>query len=64
MDFRYSARTAAGARISGSLSATDRESAVAGLRSHALFVTSVEPKRLWHRDLHLPRPARERDARA
>jgi type IV pilus assembly protein PilC len=56
MDFRYSARTATGALIRGSLSAADRESAVAGLRSRALFVTSVEPQRLWQRDLHWPRP--------
>ena len=56
MDFRYSARTAGGARITGSLSAADRESAVAGLRSRALFVTSVEPKRIWHYDFRLPHP--------
>ncbi len=56
MDFHYSARTAGGARINGSLSAADRESAVAGLRSRALFVTSLEAQRLWHSDLHLPRP--------
>jgi len=56
MDFRYSARTAAGVLIRGSLSAADRQSAVAGLRSRALFVTSVEPQRHRRRDLHWPRP--------
>jgi len=56
MDFRYSARTAAGVRIRGSFSAPDRESAVASLRGRALFVTSVEAQRLRHRDLHWPRP--------
>ena len=56
MDFRYSARTAAGARIRGSFNAPDRESAVASLRGRALFVTSVEPQRLRHRDFRWPRP--------
>jgi type IV pilus assembly protein PilC len=46
MDFRYTARTAAGAVVRGRLNAADIETAVAGLRRRALFVTAVEPKRL------------------
>lgn len=45
MDFRYVARTAAGAAVRGRLDAPDIDSAVAGLRRRALFVTAVEPVR-------------------
>lgn len=44
MDYRYTARTAGGAVVRGSLNAPDVESAVAGLRRRALFVTAVEPR--------------------
>lgn len=44
-DFRYAARTAAGALVRGRLSAADAESAAAGLRRRALFVTSLAPLR-------------------
>jgi len=54
MDFRYTARTAAGAVVRGQLSAADVESAVAGLRRRALFVTAVEPKRAWNREIRQP----------
>ena len=43
MDFRYSARTAAGALVRGRLDAVDWESAAAGLRRRALFVTHLAP---------------------
>jgi type IV pilus assembly protein PilC len=56
MDYRYTARTASGAVVRGWLSAPDAESAVAGLRRRALFVTAVEPKRFWNRDLRWPHP--------
>ena len=55
MDFHYSARTAAGAIVRGRLNAADVESAVAGLRRRALFVTAVEPLRRWNRELQWPR---------
>ncbi len=55
MDFRYTARTAAGAVVRGRLNAVDIETAVAGLRRRALFVTAVEPSRVWNRDLRRPR---------
>jgi len=51
MDFRYTARTASGAVLRGWVKATDVESAVAGLRRRALFVTAVEPRRLWNREI-------------
>jgi type IV pilus assembly protein PilC len=54
MDFHYTARTAAGARVRGRLRAADAESAAAGLRRRALFVTAVEPRRGWHHDLRWP----------
>ena len=54
MDFRYTARTAAGAVVRGQVSAADVESAVAGLRRRALFVTAVEPKRAWNREIRQP----------
>jgi type IV pilus assembly protein PilC len=43
MDFTYTARTAAGAFVRGRLNAGDAESAAAGLRRRALFVTSLAP---------------------
>ncbi len=55
MDFRYTARTADGAVVRGWLNAADVESAVSGLRRRALFVTAVEPKRPWNRELRWPR---------
>jgi type IV pilus assembly protein PilC len=54
MDFRYTARTATGALVRGWLNATNAESAAEGLRRRALFVTAVEPKRLWNRPLRWP----------
>jgi type IV pilus assembly protein PilC len=54
MDFRYTARTAAGAVVRGWLNAADVESAVAGLRRRALFVTAVEPRRIWNREFRWP----------
>jgi type IV pilus assembly protein PilC len=54
VDFRYTARTAEGAVVRGWLNAADMESAVAGLRRRALFVTGVEPKRIWNRDFRWP----------
>lgn len=54
MDFRYTARTAAGDVVRGWLNAADVESAVAGLRRRALFVTAVEPKRIWNREVRWP----------
>jgi type IV pilus assembly protein PilC len=51
MDLYYTARTATGAVVRGRLDAADVESAVAGLRRRALFVTAVEQKRFWNRDL-------------
>jgi type IV pilus assembly protein PilC len=56
MDFRYTARTTSGAVLRGWVNATDVDSAVAGLRRRALFVTAVEPKRLWNVELRWPRP--------
>ncbi len=41
LDFRYRARTSAGEIVAGSMRARDRNSALAALRSRALFVTSV-----------------------
>jgi type IV pilus assembly protein PilC len=55
MDFRYTARSAAGAVVRGRLDAPDIESALAGLRRRALFVTSVEPGRRNVRPFHRPR---------
>jgi type IV pilus assembly protein PilC len=55
MDFRYTARTAAGAAVRGRLEAPDIESAVAGLRRRALFVTAVEPGPNGARGLRWPR---------
>jgi type IV pilus assembly protein PilC len=55
MDFHYTARTAGGAVLRGWVNAADADSAVAGLRRRALFVTAVEPKRVWNRDLRWPR---------
>jgi len=54
MDYRYTARSAAGVIVRGTLSAADRENAVAGLRRRALFVTAVGPLRAWDRDLRWP----------
>ena len=66
MDFHYSARTAAGAIVRGSLEAIDRESALAGLRRRALFVTGLEPFRRRKLTLRWPvrgvAPARARVA--
>jgi type IV pilus assembly protein PilC len=55
MDYQYTARTAAGAVLRGSVDAVDVDSALAGLRRRALFVTALEPKRLWQRDIPWPR---------
>jgi type IV pilus assembly protein PilC len=52
MDFHYTARTAAGAFVRGRLNSGDAESAAAGLRRRALFVTSLAPV-----------PSRAREAR-
>jgi type IV pilus assembly protein PilC len=66
MDFRYSARTATGAIVRGSLEATDRESALSGLRRRALFVTGLETLERRERLLRWPTggvaPARARVA--
>jgi type IV pilus assembly protein PilC len=40
--------------VRGRLNAVDLESAVAGLRRRALFVTAVEPKRFWNHELRWP----------
>jgi type IV pilus assembly protein PilC len=45
MDFRYTARTAAGALVRGSVTSHDAAAALAGLQRRALFVTKVEPER-------------------
>lgn len=50
-DFHYTARTAAGAVVRGRLNAGDAESAAAGLRRRALFVTSLAPVRSRARDV-------------
>jgi type IV pilus assembly protein PilC len=47
MEYRYTARTPAGRRVSGRLSAPDIESAADGLRRRSFFVTSVVPSRRW-----------------
>jgi type IV pilus assembly protein PilC len=60
--FRYSARTAAGERVHGSMEAPSAEAVLAGLRTRALFVTAVEREtavaRTLGRSLHLGRPKR------
>lgn len=43
MDFHYTARTATGAVVRGRMNAADLETALAGLRRSALFVTAVGP---------------------
>jgi type IV pilus assembly protein PilC len=45
MQYRYRARTAAGAVIRGNVTSNDIDNALAGLRRHALFVTAIEPQR-------------------
>jgi type IV pilus assembly protein PilC len=55
-DFRYTARTAAGAVVRGRLNAGDAESAAAGLRRRALFVTSLAPVKARARDVRRLRP--------
>ncbi len=58
--FRYTARTAAGERVRGSIEAPSVEAVLAGLRTRALFVTSVERETLVRRalSLNVGRPSR------
>jgi type IV pilus assembly protein PilC len=60
--FRYTARTAAGERVCGSIEAPSVDAVLAGLRTRALFVTSVEREtvfaRALGRSLNLGRPSR------
>ena len=56
MDFHYTARTLAGAAVRGRLDAPDLESALAGLRRRALFVTAVVPGRRRADAFRWPRP--------
>jgi type IV pilus assembly protein PilC len=63
--YSYTARSAKGAVVAGSLSATTREHALAHLRTRALFVTSLHEfsslrGRCAHPLLLVPAPARER----
>jgi type IV pilus assembly protein PilC len=55
MQYRYVARTAAGDRVRGTVHATDRDAAIAGLHGRALFVATVERERPWQREVRLPR---------
>jgi type IV pilus assembly protein PilC len=56
MEFRYTARTAAGAVVRGSVAAPDLEAALAGLRDRALFITALRRERpAATRTLRLPR---------
>jgi type IV pilus assembly protein PilC len=45
MDFRYTARTTAGAVVRGNITSNDVDTALIGLRRRALFVTAVAPAR-------------------
>jgi type IV pilus assembly protein PilC len=58
--FRYTARTAAGERVRGSIEAPSVEAVLAGLRTRALFVTSVERETIVRRalSLNVGRPSR------
>ncbi|HEV3086491.1 MAG TPA: type II secretion system F family protein, partial [Candidatus Elarobacter sp.] len=60
--FRYTARTAGGERVCGSIEAPSAEAVLAGLRTRALFVTSVEREtvlaRTLGRSLNVGRPSR------
>jgi type IV pilus assembly protein PilC len=58
--FRYTARTAAGERVRGSIEAPSVEAVLAGLRTRALFVTAVERETVLRRALSLSvgRPSR------
>jgi type IV pilus assembly protein PilC len=54
MDYRYSARSVAGALVRGRISARDEDAAFAGLRQRALFVTALRPEDVLHRQFNLP----------
>ncbi|HEV3088723.1 MAG TPA: type II secretion system F family protein [Candidatus Elarobacter sp.] len=60
--FRYTARTAGGERVCGSIEAPSVEAVLAGLRTRALFVTAVEREsvltRTLGRSLNVGRPSR------
>ncbi|MBV8367335.1 MAG: type II secretion system F family protein [Candidatus Eremiobacteraeota bacterium] len=58
--FRYTARTAAGERVRGSIEAPSVEAVLAGLRTRALFVTAVERETIVRRalSLNVGRPSR------
>jgi type IV pilus assembly protein PilC len=55
-EYRYAARTAAGSRVRGRISASDPSAAAAGLRRRALFVTRIEPRRAWNVEVRWPLP--------
>jgi len=55
MDYRYTARTSAGAIVRGRITSHDIDAALAGLRQRALFVTAVEPERGHGTSMTLPR---------
>lgn len=54
MEFRYTARTTAGALVRGHIVSPDIDAALAGLRRRALFVTAVRPERGGRRMLRVP----------
>lgn len=54
MEYSYTARTVAGAVVRGSITSVDVESALAGLRRRALFVTGVAPARRGSLNIQLP----------
>lgn len=51
--YRYTARSTAGERVRGALTAPDPQTAIAILRERALFVTAIQRERAWRHELRL-----------